>query len=141
MSYFQEALVKKDRQTTIQEALRILTPISDTFNAIAFRGVSGAVIAPILAWEMDKCLIPIRKSGEHAHSYVSAELDACQGMKELKVLIVDDFIASGATIRAIVESIGLHRKDAGIAGVYFYCASSHTKNKYWNFCFPCYKRD
>ena len=89
------------RDKHVKCALKVLEPIKKTFNAIAFCGMSGALIAPMIAKELGKELILVRKTGDKNHScykvegYLNAE----------KYIIVDDFIDTGATVRHIKKSI------------------------------------
>jgi orotate phosphoribosyltransferase len=72
----------------------------EDYDCIAFRGVSGAVVAPVVAYQLGKGLIPVRK-GENAHSTNSIEV----GNHDYKrYLIVDDFIDSGDTVVAIEKA-------------------------------------
>jgi len=71
------------------------------FDAIACRGVSGLLIAPILAYLMHKTLIVVRKStaDTHANQMIEGDLGA------RRYVIVDDFVSMGTTVRAIVDEI------------------------------------
>jgi adenine/guanine phosphoribosyltransferase-like PRPP-binding protein len=89
------------------------------FDAIAFRGLSGAMIAPIVAMRLNKTLIAVRK-GEKAHSCHTVEGDI--GAKSY--IILDDLIDSGATVRAIVEGIK-EECNAEFVGFLGYCSVEH----------------
>ena len=75
------------------------------FDAIAFRGMSGALIAPAVALKLDKTLLMVRKpragNEDDSHSYEHVEGDAAAR----RYVILDDFIATGRTIKAITEEI------------------------------------
>lgn len=92
------------------------------FDAIAFRGMSGALVAPLLAYELGKTLIMVRKpksgpNDHHSMHNVEGDRDA------RRYLIVDDFRCSGDTIRAILGGISIFAPDARCMGVMFYqCA-------------------
>jgi len=76
------------------------------FDAIAFRGNSGALIAPTLALALDKTMLMIRKNcpcGIHSFSHSSHEVEGDYGAKTY--IIADDIISSGTTAQAIVEEI------------------------------------
>lgn len=87
------------------------------FNAIAFRGISGALVAPILAFTMKKHIIAVRKvaDGTHSAAFVEGVLSF-----NTKYLIVDDFSSSGETVRAIRNSIFSVEPRAVCVGLYFY---------------------
>jgi adenine/guanine phosphoribosyltransferase-like PRPP-binding protein len=70
------------------------------FDAIACRGLSCLLIAPIVAMRLNKTLIIIRK-GEKTHS--TRVLEGDHGAKQY--LILDDFIDSGDTVREIGKVI------------------------------------
>jgi hypothetical protein len=70
------------------------------FDAIAFRGLSGGLFAPILAFKMKKTLLAVRK-GEGSHSDQMVEGD----FAAKRYIIVDDFIAGGSTVYNIMKEI------------------------------------
>lgn len=70
------------------------------FDAIAFRGMSGALIAPAVAAKLKKELVMIRKSGQsHSKYIVEGELDI------KNYVIIDDTIATGKTIDVIQKRV------------------------------------
>lgn len=81
------------------------------FDTIAFRGLSGALIAPIIAMRMNKHLVAIRK-GESCHS--SHQLEG--NVATERYVIVDDFISSGETVRKIVQEIYSRNHNAVCVG-------------------------
>ena len=108
---------KNDRlQPYFELAIKTLTPIADTFDAIAFRGFSGAIMAAPLSLHFKKDLILIRKLSDEGYSTYKQEgpIEPC------KVLIVDDMIATGRTIEKIREGIAKLNKKHSIVGVYIY---------------------
>lgn len=84
---------------TIRRAVAVLKHYE--FDAIAFRGLSGSLIAPALAVELNKSLIAVRKPEEIRHSSRIVEGD----YNAKRYVIVDDLISTGTTARAIVEAI------------------------------------
>lgn len=83
------------------------------FDAIAFRGLSGALIAPTVAMRMGKTLIAVRK-GEKSHSSNMVEGDRAAR----RYVIIDDFIASGATVEAILDGVHKWAPKAECIGVF-----------------------
>lgn len=93
---------------SVDTAIKTLTPKADQFDAIACTGLSGTLIAPIIAYHLSKPLIVVRKSNkESPHSGRLVEGADC-----VKYLILDDVISSGTTIRNIIANI----KQASILG-------------------------
>jgi adenine/guanine phosphoribosyltransferase-like PRPP-binding protein len=72
------------------------------FETLVFRGFSGAVVGPAVALKLKKRWVLVRKPDDNAHSGRRLE-----GMVQGKYVIIDDFIDSGATIKAIVEAINV----------------------------------
>ena len=105
----------KELKKTVKKSLEFIrkNKLQDTFDAIAFRGLSGALIAPILASRLDKTLIAVRKhktcekcGNSTAHSYRTVE----GNLGANRYIIVDDFVSSGVTVRTIIKSIAEKRK-------------------------------
>lgn len=93
---------------------RLLATIIDQFDSIAFRGMSGAVIAGALAVRLKKPLILVRKPYDVTHSCFQVE-----GNKAVRrYLIVDDFICSGETVGAIKKAIESFAPEAECIGVF-----------------------
>lgn len=99
--YLDRVYDPKEFQRTVAETLEMMREHLADFDAIAFRGSSGAALAFIAAHQLDKPLIHIRKKGEDSH--YGPVLEGYLGAK--KIAIVDDFVASGSTIREIVDAV------------------------------------
>ena len=93
----------------IERAVRLLRHVE--FDTIVFRGFSGAVVGPAVALRLRKPWALIRKEGDNSHSCKSIE-----GIVHGDYIIIDDFVATGTTIRKIVTACG----NADCVGVYFY---------------------
>lgn len=79
------------------------------FDAIAFRGLSGALVAPIVAREMKKTLLCVRREiGETGHSVHGVEGD----LAARRYVILDDFVSSGTTVRKIIQAVRKEFLDA-----------------------------
>lgn len=91
---------------SVEMSVLALRPISDTFDTIAVRGVSGLLIGGAVASELGKTLIVVRKPYEirgNSHSY-----QLCEGDRGARTyIILDDFICAGGTVKAIREAIAL----------------------------------
>lgn len=88
------------------------------YDAIAFRGMSGALIAPVLSFLTGKPLLMVRKpkSVEDGHSFYRVE-----GYSAAKhYVIVDDLISSGDTIRQIKSLVRSNFPEAECIGILLY---------------------
>lgn len=91
----------------IVESLRVLRPHAKKFDAIAFRGFSGSLVGPILAFSLKKKMIIVRKESEPSHG------SAIEGAKCDRYIIVDDFVAGGNTVRTIIAKVKSHNAIGG----------------------------
>lgn len=102
----------------LTEAMRKLEPIADTFDAVVFRGMSGALIAPIVAWELEKGLVAVRKPNELAASHSDNLVEG--GDDGMRYLIVDDMIVSGCTVDEIRYVVENTYRGTLCVGIYLY---------------------
>lgn len=72
------------------------------FDAIAFTGSSGCAIAFPLALKYELPLMYVRKEKEKSHG---GEIEINKGIILKRYVFVDDFIATGATVRRVKDSI------------------------------------
>lgn len=87
------------------------------FDAIAFTGLSGSVVAGAVAMTMDKYLYCVRKSDENRHSTYQVE----GPLTGLRYVIIDDFICTGSTIERITELVHAHTEGkAECVGAYLW---------------------
>ncbi len=96
-----------------QNVVDALKPYSKAFDSIAFRGMSGAIIAPMVAAQLNKDLIMIRKSEDKSHASATVE----GHITTQSYVIIDDFVDSGRTLRLTVQSINTWKGKA--AGEYY----------------------
>lgn len=87
------------------------------FDAIAVRGVSGAVMGAAVASRMNKQLVVVRKRSANSHGSCQ-----CEGLPEkpLTYIILDDFVSSGKTIANIWGQINYQNHTATCVGVVTY---------------------
>jgi orotate phosphoribosyltransferase-like protein len=102
------------RRHTVNSVIRVLR--YHEFDAIAFRGLSGALIAPIVAMEMDKTLLAVRKREEHRHSEMVVEGD----LNAKRYVILDDLVSMGTTVKAIISEVATVAPAAKCIGVLRY---------------------
>lgn len=89
------------------------------FDAFAFRGMSGALIAPILAAKFNKNLLMVRKNTEGSHADDLVEGDNIPQ----RYIIVDDFVASGRTLRVTRLEVEEFNERNTLVGVILYLRS------------------
>ncbi len=102
---------------TLEKAVETLhAPDRVKFDAIVCTGVSGLLLAPMVALTMSKRLAVIRKKGDVNHSEFRVETTMKAGDSWI---FLDDLIASGATLHAVrdtMERMGFGRE----VGTYLY---------------------
>ena len=124
---FRPAVLRKVTQNTI-DAIRELKKTLK-FDAIAFRGSSGAALAFAVSSELGIHLIHVRKDSGHSPHPV----EGCYSAK--RYIILDDFIDTGKTISEIVSKIDIHyfyegRAAPKLVGIVLYNAVSRYKPHY-----------
>jgi adenine/guanine phosphoribosyltransferase-like PRPP-binding protein len=117
--------------TAVKGAQHIVEEIQEhtRIDAIAMRGVSGMAVGfPVCALTGISPVI-VRKKGENTHSYCSVECpDDFNNTKYITIgeegelygvknyVIIDDFVCSGETVTAIIDSL----RDAKCVGIILY---------------------
>src|SRR5271166_4732220 len=86
------------------------------FDAIAFRGLSGSLVAPIVALRLKKTLLAVRKDTSDSHSSYMVEGD----LAAKRYVIVDDFIAGGSTVYNIMKEVHTAAPRAECVGYFGY---------------------
>jgi len=89
---------------TIEQYVRLVNKMARRlqrreFEAIAFRGTSGAAMAYPLSLKLKKPLICVRKDGSHS----SLRVEGAYGVRTY--VIVDDLIDTGATMDKIIKGV------------------------------------
>lgn len=118
------ALDYRKARRAIAQAVKRLDKIH--FDAIAFTGHSGSLIAPAVAYEMGKGLIVVKKNLGHSSYRVEGAVFAA------KYVILDDFISSGDTIRRIARTLRKndYAKYAELVGIYEYATSCKMRGRF-----------
>ncbi len=94
---------QQDYKDTVKRTTKVLRNLRKSvggFDAIAFRGSSGAALAYPTSLRLCTALLHVRKK-DGSHSKYPVE--GVMGLKSY--VILDDFIDSGATVKAIVKAI------------------------------------
>lgn len=90
---------------------------SNNVEAIACSGVSGLLVAPIIALELQVPLIVVRKTGESSHAG-GRKVECTAAFTDY--LIIDDFVGNGDTVSYIQKRIRETDKHATCIGVVQY---------------------
>ena len=128
----------------VEDLVDLLLNSDVKFDAIACRGVSGLIVAAPVSFILDKPLVVVRKflEGSHSNMMVEGYLE-----KNLRYIIVDDFMKTGNTIRKIIEEISYFYdsqenpdsewgiKSARCVGVFFYTRCNQDNLNNSNACF------
>ena len=83
------------------------------FDTLAFRGMSGAFLGPTLALRLNKSMILVRKEDDDSHSFHKVEGNKLAS----RYVIVDDFVCSGDTQKAIIDAVAKFAPDASFVGL------------------------
>jgi adenine/guanine phosphoribosyltransferase-like PRPP-binding protein len=126
-SYIEEVLDPNTRKGILAKVVKELKKIREKipFDAIAFRGVSGSLVAIHAADKLGVSIIVCRKESEYNGSHSNYQVE---GMKNCKYIIVDDFIDTGRTVSEMIELIDeQHRGTSSMVGFYGY---DHWEDRY-----------
>jgi adenine/guanine phosphoribosyltransferase-like PRPP-binding protein len=111
--WLQDAVTKDGVTEIVKAATRALKDVE--FDTIVFRGMSGALIAPIVAHKMGKEIVMLRKKDEQTHSIFGYE-----GYLDVqRYVIIDDFVSTGETVAKIIMDMR-RRGAAKFVGLYVY---------------------
>jgi len=77
-----------------------------SFTGMVFRGLSGAALAYPLSARLHIPLICVRKCSEDSHGF---DVEGPQ-TNVRRYIIIDDFIGSGATIKALIDAMDKQNK-------------------------------
>lgn len=121
--WLRDAVTKDGVATIVKAATRTLKSIE--FDTIVFRGMSGALIAPIIAHKMGKEIVMLRKPDAATHSGYKYE-----GFIDVKrYVIIDDFVSSGDTVATIINRMR-SAGDSKFVGLYLYYSNTERAGFY-----------
>lgn len=99
------------------------------FDAFVGMGLSGSMIAPLLAYIMGKRFAIVRKNndtGASSHSQTCHGIESCLNAGD-KWLFCDDFVSSGATRRRVIKRMYDHHiSKVNYVGDYLYGSAGYT---------------
>jgi adenine/guanine phosphoribosyltransferase-like PRPP-binding protein len=114
--YLYDILTAPGLKSKIRQLVKRLRSQTHQFDSIAFRGMSGAIICPLLAARLNKNLIMVRKPNSSTHSTCKVEGDDCSK----RYIIVDDFLCTGDTVKQIVKDVCKFARNSKLVGVVLY---------------------
>lgn len=88
---------------------------------LVFRGLSGALIVPLLAYKLKYPLLTVRKN-ENSHTSNIVE----GNISFTKYVIVDDFICTGETIEQIQKNVYRNNNKATLDGIVLYNSTTYN---------------
>lgn len=97
--YLSEALGINERKETVRKLCKCIKESDLEFDSIAFTGMSGALIAPLVCEKLGKNLIMVRKESDKNHSDMLIEAEKVGE----KYIIIDDLVFSGETLCHIIN--------------------------------------
>jgi orotate phosphoribosyltransferase len=121
-SYLSNVLEPKRLRKVIKNLVKVIKEKVgvDNFDAIAYRGMSGAGVATAVGFLLGKPLIMVRKNGENSHSSMKIE----GAIYSERIIVVDDCIATGSTlmrtVREIYTNISRNRMPLKVVAVVLY---------------------
>ena len=117
--YLREVLSGKALRKTVSRLFQAVKFSRISFDCIAFRGNSGAIVAPFLAEALGKGLILVRKNAHSSHSWETVE---GSHRKNGRYVIVDDGVSTGDTIETISREISRAEKFHSmiLVGIFLY---------------------
>jgi len=105
-TYLQSVFEPHYFKRVVQDIIKILNPLKNSFDVIAFKGMSGSLVAPTVAMKLDKRLVMVRKKTDRSHSGMDTE-----GYKMAnRVVFLDDCISSGETICSLFSDLVKSRR-------------------------------
>lgn len=99
--HFRKVLDASELAVVVEQSVTLLNTVQ--FDTLAFIGLSGAVLAPILAYKMGKELLMVRKNGGKDNSNSKQFFEGHVTAK--RAVVVDDLISSGKTMSQMMYAI------------------------------------
>lgn len=109
-SHLTKALTPETLRWLVPQIVKKLSAYE--FDAIACRGLSGVLVAPMVALAMNKTLLIIRN---HLDCHSAHMVEGDYGAR--RYVILDDFASSGNTVEKIVKEISVEIPEARCLGL------------------------
>lgn len=125
---FDSSCVFKETINTAVKSLRqVRRRKGHDFDGIFCRGVSGLAVAAPVAYRLGCDLVVVRKNEEKSHASYRVE---GASHAHTKLLFLDDFTCSGATLANSVEALDECYSDLpSLVGSYFFARGGFVKNE------------
>lgn len=122
-SYLHHVLTPKGLYAAAKRVRTLAKGHGIKFDAVVFTGYSGALVGPLVAAQMGKSPIFVRKENEPNHSTWKVE-----GEHDVqRYVIVDDFVSSGKTVERVFAQMREHRPEAECVGILQYNTENVSK--------------
>ena len=121
-SYLRETFDAKKVRVIVRAMTKMIKESGVEFDTVVFRGMSGALIAPILAYKLKKYVAVCRKESDGSHSGHSGRIEGNVDIKNF--IIIDDFIDSGTTVEIILKTVKDCSPSSKCAGIFLYRSAS-----------------
>lgn len=115
--YLNNLLTGKKINWRKEGIIRLISGSEIKFNSIAVTGISGLLLGPILAAQLNKKILVVRKDTKTTNSDKIVE---GRSVKNDRYIIIDDFIQSGSTINRIIKEIHIFNPTAKCVGIFLY---------------------
>lgn len=112
--YLRYLIPLESRRKSLRLAKKFLKLSELQFDAIAFCGMSGALIGPSLALALNKNLLMVRKV-EDTHNHSKRKVEGDEAAE--RYIIVDDLVSDGNTVRMMRKRIKDFAPQAQCLGV------------------------
>lgn len=105
----------KERLAVVKREIKNIQKTGLLYDALCVMGTSGSWLAPLLILEGHDTIL-VRKSGERSHGQ---SIEGRGDTDPKRVVVVDDFMDSGDTIRQIREKLKrrLKRRNTEVVGI------------------------
>ena len=120
--YLEQVYTEGQLKKTVKKLHDFIKSQNMKYDAIAFRGSSGAAVAYPLSYITGIPLIYVRKTEERSHG---RRIEATRVDKP-RYIIVDDLIGTGDTIKNIVHAIEEYEPGSRCIGVFLYAVSGSS---------------
>lgn len=120
LAYLRSVFAPDALDRTARRAVKTLRPFAGRFDAIAFTGHSGTIVAPLVAVRLHKPMVLVRKPGSEGHMMAYESRVQGASAQGLRYLILDDVVSTGATVRRVIQELSENRAASEFAGLYVY---------------------
>lgn len=125
----------KHRKKILTKLVRLIRSKELEFEAVAFCGISGALMAPVVADRLDKKLLAIRKDREKEVAHSWSKIEGLGRKRYVRYILIDDFIETGGTCRRVHQVMGEH----DLVAIFLYAGNNGSVSLLDSNCFPVYE--